>query len=139
MCVSSMGYRKTLRQLLVKPKDQDPKKKKSGVMYCYQYGAIDCGEEYIGETSRTLEEYYREHLKEPSPIHPHGLHTGHQLNPDQFNIIGMEDQDLSRLTKELMYIRVNNPTLNRNIGKFSLSHIWDRVFFSTPNLKTAFP
>ena len=68
-------------------------------------------------------ECYREHLKEPSPIHAHSLHTGHQLSPDQFNIIGREDQDLSRLIKESAYIRVNNPTLNRNIGKFNLSHI----------------
>ena len=66
---------KTLRQVLVKPMDQDPKEKKSGVLYRYQYGAIDCGEEYIEETSRTLGECYREHLKEPSPIHVHSLHT----------------------------------------------------------------
>ena len=125
--------------MLDKHKDQYPQEKKSGLIYCYQCGAIDCGEEYIGETSRTLGECYREHLKEPSPIHAHSQHTGHQLNPDQFNIIGREDQDLSRLIKESIYIRVNNPTLNRNIGKFNLSHIWDRVLFSTPNLKTAFP
>ena len=37
--------------------------------------------------------------------------------------------------KESIYIRVNNPTLNRNIGKFNLSHIWDRVLFNTPGLK----
>ena len=122
--------------MLVKAKDQDPKEK-SGVIYCYQCGAIDCGEEYIGETSRTVGECYREHLKELSPIHVHSKHTSHQLNPDQFNIIGREDQDLSRLIKESIYIRVNNPTLNRNIGKFNLSHIRDRVLFS-PNLKTAF-
>ena len=40
--------------MLVRPKDQDPKEKKSGVICSYQCGAIDCGEEYIGETSRTL-------------------------------------------------------------------------------------
>ena len=45
---------RTLRQVLVKPKDQDPKEKKNGVIYCYQCGAINCGEEYIGGTSRTL-------------------------------------------------------------------------------------
>ena len=80
-----------------------------------------------------------EHLKEPSPIHTHSQHTSHQLNPDQFNIIQREDQELFRLIKESIYVRVNNPTLNRNIGRFNLSHIWARVLFSTPNLKTAFP
>ena len=32
-------------------------------------------------------------------------------------------------------IRVNNPTLNRNIGKLNLHHIWDRVPLNTPGLK----
>ena len=27
------------------------------------------------------------------------------------------------------------PTLNRNIGKYNLNHIWDRVLFNTPGLK----
>ena len=43
------------------------------------------------------------------------------------------------LIKELIYIRVNNPTFNRNIGKFQLNHKWDRVLFSTTNLKVAIP
>ena len=58
---------------------------------------------------------------------------------DSFNIIGRESQDLTRLSRESIYIRVNNPTLNRNIGKFQLKHIWDMVFFSTPKIKVAIP
>ena len=27
------------------------------------------------------------------------------------------------------------PTLNNNIGKFNLPHIWDRVLINTPGLK----
>ena len=63
--------------MLVRPKDQDPKEKKSGVIYSYQCGAIDCGGEYIGETSRILGECYKEHLREPSPIQVHSQLTGH--------------------------------------------------------------
>ena len=39
--------------------------------------------------------------------------------------------------KESIFIRVNNPTLNRIIGKFNLPHIWNRVLLNTPgpNLK----
>ena len=33
-----------------------------------------------------------------------------------------------------MFIRVNNPTLNNNVGKFNLPHIWDRVFLNSPGL-----
>ena len=29
----------------------------------------------------------------------------------------------------------NNPTLNQNIGKYNLNHIWDRVLFNTPELR----
>ena len=32
-------------------------------------------------------------------------------------------------------IKVNNPTLNRNVGKYNLPHIWDKVLFTTPELK----
>ena len=30
--------------------------------------------------------------------------------------------------------QVNNPSLNNNIGKFNLSHIWDRVLLNTKGL-----
>ena len=36
--------------------------------------------------------------------------------------------------KESIYMRVNNPSLNNNIGKFNLSHIWDRVLLNTNGL-----
>ena len=82
-------------------------------------------EEYKGETSRTLKERYQEHLKQPSPIYAHIQQTGHNSTPDNFSILGREDQGLTRTIKVVIYIRVNNPTLNRNIGKFN--HIWDRT------------
>ena len=28
----------------------------------------------------------------------------------------------------------SNPTLNQNIGKYNLSHLWDRVLFNTTGL-----
>ena len=61
----------TIKQLLMKPKDQDPMEKKSGVIYCYQCNNLACNEEYIGKTVRTLGERCKEHLKQPSPIHVH--------------------------------------------------------------------
>ena len=44
----------------------------------------------------------------------------------------MEEHGLARNIKESIFIRVNNPTLNKNIGKFNLPHIWDRVLLNTP-------
>ena len=125
----------TIKQVLMKPKDQDPKEKKSEAIYSFQCNHITCNEEYIGETARTLGERCKEHLKQPSPIHMHIQQTGHNITDDSFNIIGREDQGQARTIKELIFIRVNNPTLNQNIGKYNLSHIWDRVLFNTPGLK----
>ena len=45
-----------------------------------------------------------------------------------------EKHNLARNIKESIYIRVNNPSLNNNIGKFNLSHIWDRVLLNTKGL-----
>ena len=109
--------------------------KKSGAFYWYQYGNLAYNEEYIGEASRTFGGRFKEHLKEPSPIHTNSTQTGHSTTPDNFNIIGREDLGLPRTIKESIYIRVNNPTLNRSMGKYNLHHIRDRVLFNTPDLK----
>ena len=125
----------TIKQVLMKPKDQDPKEMKSGIIYSYQCNHLVCNEEHIGETARTLGERRIEHLKQPSPIYGHIQHTGHAITDNSFNIIGREDQGQARTIEESIFIRVNNPTLNQNIAKYNLGHVWDRVFFNTPGLK----
>ena len=117
----------------MKLKDKDPKDKKSGVIYSYQCTNIACNEEYIGKTF--LGERCKEHLKHPSPTHVHIQQTGHTIEDNSFNITGREDQGQARTIKESIYIRVNNPNLNQNIGKYNLNHMWDRVLFNTPGLK----
>ena len=47
---------------------------------------------------------------------------------------GVDNTCLAKNIKEPIFIRVNNPTLNRDIGKFNLPHIWDRVLLNTPGL-----
>ena len=123
----------------MKPKYKDPKDSKSGLIYSYQCPHLDCNEEYIGETSRTLEERRKEHLKQPCPIHRHAQTTGHSIENNNFNIIEREDQGQARTIKEAIYIRVYNLTLNQNIGKYNLSHIWDRVLFNTQALNRSLP
>ena len=106
----------------------------SGAIYWYQCGDLGCDDEYIGETSRTFGEKYKEHLKAPSAIHHYSSQTGHPTSHNYFQIIGREGSNLSRNIKESIYIRVNNPTLNNNIGKFNLPHIQDRVLLNTKGL-----
>ena len=105
------------------PKENDPMLKKSGVIYRYKYDRVECDEEYIGESSRTFGERFKEHQKAPSPIYDHYNITDHKVSIDNFSIVGIEDQNLMRTIKEALYIRVNNPFLNRNIGKYHLPHI----------------
>ena len=125
----------TIKNLLMAPKDLDPMMKKSGVIYSYKCGRVECNEEYIGESSRTFEERFKEHQKAPSPIFDHFNTTGHSISVEHFNIVGREDQSLKRAIKEALYIRVNNPSLNRNVGKYHLPHIWDEVLYNIPELK----
>ena len=80
-------------------------------------------------------ERFKDHLKEPSSIHQHSMSTGHPTTQHNFQIIGREGHGIARIIKESIYIRVNNPTLNRNIGKFNLYHTWDRVLLNTSDLK----
>ena len=131
-----MGYKLTSRVTPQSSKHSwDPKDSRSGVIYSYKCDGIICREEYIGQTARSLAERYKKHLKQPFPIHAHILQTGHNTTTKNFSIIGREDRDKAWTIKEAVYIRVNNPTLNRNVGKYSLSHLWDRVLFNTPGLK----
>ena len=122
----------TLRTTLVNPKDKDHKTKQTGVIYQYQWPHIQCSSSYIGESGRSLGERVKEHLKAPSPIHLHSATTGHPLDPNQFNIMHKEVRSQSRTIKEAMFIRVQDPPLNCNIGKYQLPHIWDQLLQSSP-------
>ena len=105
------------------------------MIYRYMCGRVDFEEEYIGESGRTFVERLREPMKAPSPIHDHHNITGYELSLDNFSIVGREDQNIARAIKEAILIRVNDPSLNRNIGKYQLPHIWDEVLVMSPELK----
>ena len=47
------------------------------MIYWFKCGRTECDDEYIGESARTFEERYKEHLKEPSPIFEQQNITGH--------------------------------------------------------------
>ena len=87
----------------------------------------------IGESSRTFGERFKEHQKAPYPIFDHYNTTSHKICIENFGTVGREDQNLMGTIKGALYIRVNDPSLNRNIGKYHLLHIWYEVLF---NLRT---
>ena len=96
----------------------------SGTIYWFQCGDLACDEEYIGETSGTFGERFKEHLKEPSPYTTIVKIQATPPKQDNFQIIGREDHGIARTIKESVYIRFNSPTHNGNIGEFNLHHIW---------------
>ena len=51
----------TIKNLLVSQKYKDPMMKKNGVIYINRCGRVECDEEYIGESSRTFGERFKEH------------------------------------------------------------------------------
>ena len=117
------------------PMDKDPITCKSGVIYRYKCSEHGCNEEYIGESARNFADRFKEHQKSPSPIFDHNNNTGHNISITNFSIVGREDHNLTRAIKEALFIRVNDPSLNRNIGKYHLPHIWDEVLNTTSELK----
>ena len=122
----------TIKILLFSPKDNVPMVSQRGAIYWFQCGDLTCDDDYIGETSRIFRERFKEYPKDPSPIHHHNNNTGHPTSQNTFQIIGREGRGLARNIKKSIFIRVNNPTLNSNIGKFTLPHMWDRVLLNTP-------
>ena len=59
---------------------------------------------------------------------------GHPIKLDNFPIMDNESQYVTRTIKEAMFIRANDSSLNRNLGKCQLPHIWDEVLQDTPVL-----
>ena len=79
---------RTIKSLLGSLKNKDPMVHQSGAIYWNQCGDLGCDEEYIGETSRTFGERYKEHLKALSAIHHHSSQTGHPTSHNNLQIIG---------------------------------------------------
>ena len=128
-------YTNTLKTLLGNPKDKDPKNNQTGIIYHYKCPQINCPSAYIGESGRSLGERVKEHFKAPSTIHLHSTTTGHPMDPEQFSIVHKEVNNQSRTIKEAMFICVQDPTLNRNLGKYQLLHIWDHFLLALPTLQ----
>ena len=69
------------------PKDKEAIAKQSKIKYWYKCGRTECDDEYTGESARTFEERYREHLKILSPTFKHNNATGHTASVENFKII----------------------------------------------------
>ena len=81
---------------------------------------------------QNLEGNVQEHLKAALPIYDLQSKTSHSTSVKDFNIVSRKEHNLARY---ISHFRVNDPTLYRNIGKFNLPPVWDRVLLNTTGLK----
>ena len=70
----------------------------------------------------------------PFPIYDHANTSHHHTKLNNSFIVGREVHAIARTIREAMFIRVNDLSLNSNIGKYQLPPIWDEVLFNSPDL-----
>ena len=110
---------RTIKNIPVLPQDKDPIQYKGGIIYLYKYGRVDCNEEYIGESGRTFgkrQETSKSTFANSEPL-------DHHWPPYHHEKLQHNRQGRVWTIKESIYIRVNQPALNRNIGKYNLPNI----------------
>ena len=100
---------------------------------------VKCDEEYTGKSAGTFEERLKKDLSAPSPNYDQTNTSGHHTKLDNFSIVGREEYTIVRTIKEAMFIRVNDPSFRRNIGKYQLSIIRDEFLFNIPGLHLKWP
>ena len=105
-------------------KDKVPKMLKSCVTYLF---TCDCSKQYIGSTAVNFHTRMCQHLgisertgkerkvKHSSAIRDHCEKEGHELNFDQFKIIGNTTYDEDVRLLEAIQIKVRQPTLNKQM------------------------
>ena len=129
---------RTIRQILVHPKDKAKKSEICGPIYHIQCGGRNennCSHDYIGEIERTLKARFMEHRRPSSTTSEVSKHInvdnpGHEINLDEVKILDRESSWYERGVKEAIYIRALRPSLNRDGGRFQLPHIWDPLLTS---------
>ena len=111
---------RTLRNVLVKPKDKTPQDQQCGSIY--KISCADCDAFYIGESGRQLSTRISEHKKSvrlegiSSAVGEHQMDTGHDIAWQETEVLGVESKTYKRKVKEAIKIRVEKPPLNRDQG-----------------------
>ena len=122
----------SLRSQLVRVKDKTENLKKCGTVYhihCEQ-----CDKDYVGETSRLLETWVKEHLsRNLSAVHEHCMLTGHSVDSSKTKVLATENNTFKCRIREAIEIRLRNPSLKRDNG-FKLARIYDTILAPSRSL-----
>ena len=137
-----MKPHRTLRNMLVHPKDKIKQEDKTGVVY--QIPCKNCERVYIGETARSLGERVSEHKKDvmsntkknytratrkesqgeynKSAITDHCNKYNHIVDWDNIKVLEMEDNTTARRIREAIHIKkTHDHNMNRDEGAVTLS------------------
>ena len=131
-CKINFVFRSTLKMShFFQFKDKICKELKSGVVYKFSCGR--CNSTYIGKTKRHLKVRASEHMGispltgkrvnapyQFSTVKDHMLTCDHVISFDDFSVIGNSDKNYLLEIKESLFIRRDNPVLNRNIASVPL-------------------
>ena len=149
---------RTLRNLLVHPKDKLDTKQKAEAIY--EITCADCHKSYIGETGRPFGVRLLEHQREvqklesmpytrstrktsvteqhKSAITDHVAATNHTINWEEAKVIDREPDKCTRWLKEAIWIRKKGKqTLNKDEGAYKLHNIYDQLILTTPTKATS--
>jgi hypothetical protein len=117
-----------LKNQLVKAKD--PIGLKTSGVYSIP---CECGQTYIGETSRTIETRVKEHRRhlrlgqpEKSALAEHSLHENHNIHWEETKRLCHSNGYWDRLVKEAIQIKLHDRTMNRDCG-YNISKTWDHL------------
>ena len=132
----------TLRSLLTRVKPPTPKDQATGVIYQIP---CECGDNYIGETSKTFNERLKEHkravrrMDNNNSVAVHVRDTGHNISWENAKIMLKEENKMRRKIKEAIKIKTI-PCFNMDQGIY-LDPIWINTcnsFLSSINIRHTF-
>ena len=110
---------RTLRQTLVRLKDQTPLQQRAGVIYRIPCGT--CSKVYIGQTGRTLVHLLKEHRMAlasgntaQSAVVEHAVEQMHVINWNEAEVVACYYRQ--RCALEAWHIRTEAQTMNRDAG-----------------------
>lgn len=116
----------TLRQLLVKKRPVPATE--LGIIYQLPCSSAGCSWSYVGESSRTLDERKKEHIKSVreldvmrSEVAQHALDFSHSVDFDRMKVIDRESNWRKRVIKEAWWTKRLSSS---NRTKHSISNFW---------------
>ncbi|KYM96041.1 hypothetical protein ALC62_13311, partial [Cyphomyrmex costatus] len=125
----------TLNKFIKKGKDQLKPLNNQNVVY--RISCEDCDASYVGQTKRQLKTRVHEHVsdinkkvKSPSAISNHRIENNHKFDWDNVKILDIEPSYSKRLISEMVHIKRQKHSLNRQNDTDSLPESYSNIIQS---------